>query len=132
MAQYESRNEEEGAAEEDEQEIPTMQKVAVLFVALGQETAGEVMKYLTDYEIEEITQAVAALKNITVEMQDKVMEEFETHLLAGEWVSQGGMDFARGALERAVGPRKAQEILDRSPAPNPPASTCSRMWLPSR
>ena len=113
MAQYESRNEEEGAAEEDEQEIPTMQKVAVLFVALGQETAGEVMKFLTDYEIEEITQAVAALKNITVEMQDKVMEEFEQHLLAGEWVSQGGMDFARGALERAVGPRKAQEILDR-------------------
>ena len=26
------------------------------------------------------------------------MEEFEQHLLAGEWVSQGGMDFARGAL----------------------------------
>ena len=90
-----------------------MQKVAILFVALGQETAGEVMKFLTDYEIEEITQSVANLKNVSVEMQDKVLEEFEQHLLAGEWVSQGGLDFARGALERAVGPRKAQEILDR-------------------
>ena len=98
---------------EEEAELPTMQQVAILFVALGQETAGEVMKFLTDYEIEEITQAVANLKNVTVEMQDKVLEEFEQHLLAGEWVSQGGMDFARGALERAVGPRKAQEILDR-------------------
>ena len=90
-----------------------MTKVAILFVALGQETAGEVMKHLNDYEIEEITQAVAALKNVTVKMQDQVLEDFEQHLLAGEWVSQGGMDFARGALERAVGPRKAQEILDR-------------------
>ena len=71
------------------------------------------MKFLSDYEIEEITHSVAALKGITVELQDKVLEEFEQHLLAGEWVSSGGMDFARGALERAVGPRKAQEILDR-------------------
>jgi len=98
---------------EQESEIPTMQRVAILCVALGQEAAGEVMKFLTDFEIEEITQAVANLKNVTVPMQDKVLEEFEQHLLAGEWVSQGGMDFARGALERAVGPRKAQEILDR-------------------
>jgi len=44
---------------------------------------------------------------------DRVLEEFEQHLLAGEWISQGGLDFARDVLERAVGPRKAQEILDR-------------------
>ena len=44
---------------------------------------------------------------------DNILEEFEASLLAGEWVSQGGVDFARQALERAVGPRKAQEILDR-------------------
>ncbi len=112
MAQYEDRNE-DGQDEDEEAGIPTMQKVAILFVALGQETAGEVMKFLSDYEIEEITQSVANLKNVSVEQQDKVMEEFEQHLLAGEWVSTGGMDFARGALERAVGPRKAQEILDR-------------------
>ena len=111
MAQYESRDG-EGAAEEEEQDIPTMQKVAVLFVALGQETAGEVMKFLTDYEIEEITQAVAGLKNISVEMQDKVMEEFETHLLAGEWVSQGGYGLrprgsgtSRGTAQGAGDPR---------------------------
>ena len=44
---------------------------------------------------------------------DNILEEFEASLLAGEWVSQGGVDFARQALERAVGPRKAQEILYR-------------------
>ena len=33
--------------------------------------------------------------------------------MAGEWVGQGGADFARQALERAVGPRNVQEILDR-------------------
>jgi flagellar motor switch protein FliG len=48
-----------------------------------------------------------------VDVQDEVLAEFEQHLLAGEYMSQGGVDFARGALERAVGPRKTQEILDR-------------------
>ena len=100
-------------AQDGEDSFPALQKVAIVMVALGEDASGEVMKHLTDYEIEEITQSVVNLKNVSVEQQDKVMEEFEQHLLAGEWVSTGGMDFARGALERAVGPRKAQEILDR-------------------
>ena len=90
-----------------------MQKVAILFVALGEDVSGEVMKHLTDFEIEEITQAIAGLQNIGTDTMDSVLEEFEQSLLAGEWVSTGGVDFARQALERAVGPSKAQEILDR-------------------
>ena len=103
----------EAESAEEEQEIPTMQKVAILMVSLGEDVSGEVMKHLTDFEIEEITQAIAGLKNIGTELMDTVLEEFEQSLLAGEWVSTGGVDFARTALERAVGPRKAQEILDR-------------------
>ena len=98
---------------EEEAELPLMQKVAILFVALGEDVSGEVMKHLTDFEIEEITQAIAGLQNIGTDTMDSVLEEFEQSLLAGEWVSTGGVDFARQALERAVGPSKAQEILDR-------------------
>ena len=63
--------------------------------------------------MEEITQAIANLKNVSVAQQDKVLEEFEQHMMAGNWVSQGGLDFARQALERARGPARAKEILDR-------------------
>ena len=98
---------------EEEAELPLMQKVAILFVALGEDVSGEVMKHLSDFEIEEITQAIAGLQNIGTDTMDSVLEEFEQNLLAGEWVSTGGVDFARQALERAVGPSKAQEILDR-------------------
>ena len=99
--------------ESEEEEIPLDQKVAIVMVALGEEVSGEVMKFLSDYEIEEITQAIASLKNISVELMDRVLEDFEQHLLAGEWISQGGEDFARAALERALGPQKAAEILER-------------------
>jgi len=103
--------EDEDAPSEDG--LTRQEAVAVVMVALGEEVSGEVMKHLSDYEIEEITQAIAGLKNVSVEVMDRVIEEFEQLLMAGEWISQGGVDFARQALERAVGPRKAQEILDR-------------------
>ena len=101
------------AAEDEEPDLPVLQKVGIVMVAFGEEVSGEVMKHLGDYEIEEITQAIAALKNISTELIDRVLEEFEQHLMAGGWIAQGGMDFARAALERAVGPRRAQEILER-------------------
>ena len=105
--------EEEIASGGEEPELPLEQKVAITMVALGEEASGEVMKFLNDFEIEAITQAVAGLKNISPELMDRVLEEFETHLVAGKWISQGGIDFARATLERAVGPRRAQEILER-------------------
>ena len=108
MTEIESNNEDEG-----EDGLSLVQRVAIVMLALGEETSGEVMKYLTDREVEEITEALATLKNVSAEVMDKVLEEFEAGLMAGNWVSQGGVDFARQALERAVGPRKAQEILDR-------------------
>ena len=90
-----------------------LDKAAIRLVAMGEEAAAEVMKFLNDGEIETITPAVAALENVTAEVQGGELEALKQELIAGERESRGGMDFARGALERAVGPRKAQEILDR-------------------
>ena len=98
---------------EEEEELSPREKAAILMIALGEEAAGEIMKYMVDFEIEEITKIITELSNLPTAIQDRVLEEFEQHLIAGEWVSQGGIDFARQALERAVGSRRAQEILDR-------------------
>ena len=101
------------AEEPEDDDLTARQKVAILMISLGQETTAEVMKYLTDYEIEQIAQAISELEVVTTEQEDEVLEEFEQMLIAGQYVSQGGMEFARGALEKAMGPRKAQALLDR-------------------
>ena len=101
------------AEEEEGEEVSAATKVAILMIALGQETTAEVMKYLSDIEIETIAQNIAELDVVTTEQEDEVLEEFEQMLIAGQYVSQGGMEFARGALEKALGPRKAQALLDR-------------------
>ena len=117
---------------DSEPELPSTQKVAIVMVALGEGVSGEVMKHLSDYEIEEITQAIAGLKNTSIDVMDRILNEFEASLLAGEWVSQGGVDFARQALERAVGPRKAQEILHASRRRSRRASICCATCPPTR
>ena len=94
-------------------EVTARQKAAILLIALGQQTTAEVMKYLSDFEIEESAQAIAEVEVVTADQEDKVLEEFEHFLLAGKYVSQGGVEFARGALEMAVGPRKAENLLER-------------------
>ena len=99
--------------EEEPDELSAGTKVAILMISLGQETTAEVMKYLTEVEVESIAQKIAELEVVTTEQEDEVLEEFEQMLIAGQYVSQGGMDFARGALEKAMGPRKAQALLDR-------------------
>ena len=101
--------------EEDKggEEVSQRQEVAILCVGLGEEVAAEVMKLLGDYEIEEITQAIGNLKGVSKEMVDKVMENFQRHMQASEWILVGGMDFARATLERVVGPRKTREIIER-------------------
>jgi len=99
--------------QEDETELSPGDKVSILMISLGEETTADVMRHLADFEIEQIAQTITELGNVPNAVQDQVLEEFEQHLLAGEYMAQGGSDFARGALERAVGPRRAQEILDR-------------------
>ena len=89
------------------------QKVAIRMIALGQDTSAEILKYLNDYEIEDIAQTIAELRTVTTDQEDEVLEEFETLLMAGKYISMGEIDFARGTLEKAMGPRRAQTMLDR-------------------
>ena len=90
-----------------------MQKAGIVVLALGQEVAAEMLKFLTDYELEQVSQTVASLKGVSSEALQDTLEDFRQHLQAGEWATVGGMDYARGTLERVVGPRKAREIMDR-------------------
>ncbi len=94
-------------------DLTPRQRVAILMIALGQEAAAQILKYLNDYEIEEITQSIAELKTVTTEQEDEVLQEFEQLLMAGNYTVRGGIEFARGALEKAIGPRRTQSVLDR-------------------
>jgi len=102
----------------EEREIPHVAlagrtKAAILLIFLGPETSGAIFQSLNDSEIEGLTIEIARQRKISTEAKESVLFEFEQLMMAREFYSEGGLDFAKGLLEKTVGPEKALEILSR-------------------
>ncbi len=89
------------------------QKAAVLLVSLGPDLSSEVFKHLREEEIEDLTLEIASLRRIQPEIRDQVLEEFHELILAREYLEQGGIEYARELLEKALGVSKARDIINR-------------------
>ncbi|MFP4172784.1 MAG: flagellar motor switch protein FliG [Candidatus Hydrogenedentota bacterium] len=88
-------------------------KAAVLLACLGPEAASNVLSQMKEEEIDQLTVDLSSLGSIAPDLRETVMEEFHQMMLANRYVTQGGLEYARGLLERALGPEKAMEILSR-------------------
>jgi len=97
----------------DSEDLSRWERVAVIMVSLGKDLAGELMRQFDDTEAEEITRAIAALKTVSQEQKDEVLLELDEQLRRGDIPAQGGEAFARGLLEQALGPERAEELWGR-------------------
>jgi len=89
------------------------QKAAILLIALGPDIAAAIFKHLREDEIEKLTLEIANQRKVTQEMKDKVLVEFHQMALAKEYISSGGIDYAREIIEKALGAEKAVMIINR-------------------
>jgi len=89
------------------------QKAAIALVAFGTEVAALVLKTLNEEDLERLTVEIANLRQVPPELEEKVIKECHEIFMARQYVSQGGIDFARDILERAIGNKRALEILNR-------------------
>lgn len=94
-------------------EMTTKQKAAILLITLGPQISAQVFKHLREDEIEKLTLEIANQRQITQEQKDKVLSEFHQMALAKEYISSGGLDYAREVLEKALGTEKAVAIINR-------------------
>lgn len=89
------------------------QKAAIFLVTVGSDVSSEIFKHLREDEIEQLTFEIARLDKVDSEDKDKVMMEFQELMMAQEFISNGGIDYAREVLERALGTQKAIDIVNR-------------------
>jgi flagellar motor switch protein FliG len=89
------------------------QKAAIFLVSLGSDVSSEIFKHLREDEIEQLTFEIARLDKIEPDDKDRVLQEFQEMMMAQEFISQGGIDYARDVLERALGTQKAIDIVNR-------------------
>jgi flagellar motor switch protein FliG len=89
------------------------QKAAVFLVSLGPELSSELFKHLTEPEIEQLTLEIANIRKVNSEHRELVFNEFQELFQAKQYINQGGIDYAKEVLERALGPQKAMGIINR-------------------
>lgn len=94
--------------------MTTTQKVAALLILLGPATASEVLKNISDDELlEQVTLDIASLNKVPTEILHGILEEFKAIFQASNYISAGGMNYAKELLEKAYGTDQAKKILDR-------------------
>lgn len=91
----------------------SIRKAATVVLSLGVENASEVYKYLKPDEIEQITLQIATLENLSSQTIEATMEEFYNLCLAQKYITEGGMDYAKAVLEKAVGAANAATMMER-------------------
>ena len=89
------------------------EKAAILFIAIGGEYAAKVFEHMDEEEIESITLEIANNRHVSVEKKAAVISEFYQLMMANDYISTGGLEYAQTVLEKALGTEKATEILNR-------------------
>lgn len=89
------------------------QKAAILLITLGPETSAEVFKHLREEEIEQLTLEIANVRKVDAAEKEAIMEEFYQICVAQEYLTQGGIEYAKDILEKALGSEKAIDILNK-------------------
>jgi flagellar motor switch protein FliG len=90
-----------------------VQKAAVLLVALGTDSASEVFKHLKEDELETLSLEMAKTRRVESSVSGAVVQELVETLAAEDFIAQGGVEYARDVLERALGAERAAELVGR-------------------
>ena len=95
------------------QALSGKEKAATLLIALGPEFSADIFKHLKEEEIEELTLEIASIRAVSSEEKEKIMEEFYQICLAQNYIAEGGINYAREILEKALGAQKALDIINK-------------------
>ncbi len=88
-------------------------KAAILLVLLGDQHSAEILKHMSDDEVDRIGREIARLGSIGGEDAESVLEEFYEMSVAQSYMLKGGIDYARKMLQNAFGPDQGKRMLDR-------------------
>ena len=88
-------------------------KSAVLMLALGEDEAAEVMKYLGPREVQKLGASMATMKSIGHEQVESVLSDFMTDAEKNTMIGLDSDEYIRSVLTKALGDDKASGLLNR-------------------
>ncbi len=93
-------------------EVAGLKKAANLLITLGTETSAEIMRLLPENVIQKISYEIANIDYVKPGERDAIIDEFLEISQARGYVIDGGIDYARTLLNKALGAQRAKKIID--------------------
>lgn len=87
-------------------------KAAILCLALGDEAAAQIFKYLSEDEVQLLSKELALLEKVEANTARGVVEEFHQLFVSRSQVETGGMNFAKRLLNKAFAPEVARRVTE--------------------
>ncbi len=94
-------------------EMTNREKAAIILIAMGTEMSSQVMRHLSEQEIEKLTTQIALVDNIDSRTEMAVLNEFYSMIKASEYISQGGVNYAKELLEASLGKNRADGMMKK-------------------
>lgn len=87
------------------------QKAAIFLISIGSERAADILRFLTEREVEALSAEMASMWRVKSETTRAVIAELAEQFSAKDYFALGGPEFAREVLEHLLGPERAEEII---------------------
>src|ERR1035437_5755563 len=108
------------------------QKGAVLMLALGENEAAELMKFLGPREVQKLGAAMASMKGVANEQLEAVLADFRSETALNTSLGIDSDDYIRGVLTKALGDDKAATLLNRILGTKDAGGIESLKWMDSQ
>ena len=89
------------------------EKAAVLLISLGKEASAEIFRHLREDEIEQLTLDITNVRTVDAETRNEIFDEFYELCLAQNYISEGGIEYAKDILEDALGNERAYQLIGK-------------------
>jgi flagellar motor switch protein FliG len=96
----------------DKSELDGLRRGAILMLTLDEDSAAEVLKFMSPQDVHKVSLEMARLANISHDELKSVLEEFMDDAEQQAAVSVEAGDHLRAVLTKALGPERAETILD--------------------
>lgn len=89
------------------------EKAAMLLITLGPDLSAQIFRHLKDDEIEQLTLEIANIRTVSPGEKERVLQEFYQICLAQQYITEGGIGYAKDILEKALGTERTMDIINK-------------------
>ncbi|MEM7209367.1 MAG: flagellar motor switch protein FliG [Pseudomonadota bacterium] len=98
---------------EKPEDIGGVERAAIFLLSIGEDEASEIMKHLSQREVQVLGARMSTLKGVTRDIVDGSITNFVNEIQDKTSVGVGGDDYLRSVLIKALGEEKAENVIDR-------------------